>query len=543
MKIKVIIITLISIIYSGCSEKLLPTAYKLISIPKKTLTAFQKNKWLHFDVKKDTIPGISLSRAHQEIIKDKIGSKVIIAVLDTETDINHIEIKGNIWINLEEIPNNNIDDDKNGYVDDIHGWNFLGNNNGENIINNSFESTRVINYFKEHPLKNHKDSLLYDKAKKMQNDLDNSFLENKKRIDFYKSSFPRCYNTIKQFFPNGKYTNQEIDSLFKVYQKKGDKILYYDLYLLNELKKLNLDSTWVVNNIKSFDIAEKTIYNNNYKEKDITKDDLYNTKDSIYGSNNLSKNAKATWHGTQVTGLIASTLLKQKNTSIKIMPIVISGEDGENCDKDILVAIKYAVNNGAKVINMSSGKELSLHPERLKEAVLYAAKNDVLIITSAGNKNKNMDEITKYLIDYDEETGQEFSNNLIKVGGISFNLNKNLLYNFSNYGKKNVDVFAPSEEIYVPDATEGYTFNSGTSLGSAITSGIAGLIRSYYPKLTAAQVKQIILDSGVSYNLQVQVPGEKEGVLKPFSELSKSGKVVNAYNALLMAEKMSKKKK
>jgi cell wall-associated protease len=122
-------------------------------------------------------------------------------------------------------------------------------------------------------------------------------------------------------------------------------------------------------------------------------------------------------------------------------------------------------------------------------------------------------------------------------------LDKNLPFSSSNYGQNTVDIFVPSDEIYVPDATEGYTFNSGTSLGAAIVTGIAGLIRSHYPNLSASQVKEIILKSGVSYDGQIQVPGEEEGVLKPFSELSKSGKVVNAYNALLMAKEISKKKK
>jgi cell wall-associated protease len=365
-----------------------------------------------------------------------------------------------------------------------------------------------------------------------------TFLIEKKRIDFYKSVFPRCFKTIKQYFPNGVYNREQIDSLYKYYEKKGDKNLYHDLYLLNELKKSNLDSTWVSNSIKSFDYDEQTIYNENYNEKEVTKDDLYNLKDSVYGSKNISKYAKKTWHGTQVTGLINSCYLGHNNINIKIMPIVISSLGGENNDKDILIAFKYAVNNGAKVINMSSGKHLSLHPEWLKEALLYAEKKDVLVITSAGNSRKNVDNEYRYLLDYDEETQKEFCENMIKVGGTSHDLGKNILLKSSNFGQNSVDIFAPSEDIYVPDATEGHTFNSGTSLGAAIVSGIAGLIRSYYPKLTAAQVKQIIMDSGVSYDIEVIVPGTKDKKVK-FSELSKSGKVVNVYNAMKMAKKTS----
>jgi cell wall-associated protease len=542
MKKTTTILFLIYIMLLGCTKKLSPIIYEPKNITQRALTNVQKRNWQNLDIETDTILGTSLNQAYKKIIKSKKGAEIIIAVLDTEFDIEHEGIKSNLWLNTKEIPDNGIDDDKNGYADDIHGWNFVANNKGESIINSSYECSRILRYFKKNPIANLKDSALFAKATLHQNELNKTFETEKKRIDYYKSVFPRCYKTIKQFFPDGNYSKKQIDSLFKLYEKKGDKILYYDLYLLNELKKANLDSIWVSSAIKSFDYDSQTIYNENYNEKEITKDDDYNIKDSIYGSNNVSKYAKKTWHGTQVMGLVNSCYLGHKNINIKIMPIVFSGIGGEDNDKDILTAIKYAVNNGAKVINMSSGKLLSLHPEWLKEAVLYAEKKDVLIVTSAGNTSKNIDNDTKYLLDYDEETGKEFSNNLIRVGGISYNLNKNLLCDFSNYGHTNVDIFVPSDEIYVPDATEGYTFNSGTSLGAAIMTGIAGLIRSYYPKLTAAQVKEIIMQSGVSYDLQVQVPGEKEGVLQPFSEMSKSGKVVNAYNALLMAAGYNKKR-
>ena len=543
MRINISILFLILTSLSGCSKKMIPNIYyshkqRIVEIPKE-----KSKNWQNLDIQKDSILGTSVNRAYEEIIKNSRKTEIIVAVLDTEFDIEHKDLKSNIWVNLNEIANNGIDDDKNGYVDDINGWNFIANEKGESISKSSYECSRVLRFFKKNPLQNKKDSLLFDKATVIQNNLNKTFLAEKGRIDYYKSVFPKCYQTIKQFFPDGKYTKKQIDSLFKLSQKKGDAKLYNELYLLNELKKVDLDSNYVIDNIKSFEYDSQTIYNENYNEKSVTLDDPFNINDSIYGTNNVLKYAKKSWHGTQVIGLINSTNLASKNKRIKLMPIVVSSQDGENNDKDIAIAIKYAVNNGAKIINMSSGKHLSLHPEWLKEAILYAEKRDVLLVTSAGNKKKNIDIEHRYLLDYDEETGKDFSNNLIKVGGTSYSLGKNLLFKSSNYGQNSVDIFAPSEDIFVPDATEGYTFNSGTSLGAAIVTGIAGLIRSQYPNLSASQVKEIILQSGVSYDLQVQVPGEKEGVLKPFSELSKSGKIVNAYNALLMAKEYSKRKK
>lgn len=192
---------------------------------------------------------------------------------------------------------------------------------------------------------------------------------------------------------------------------------------------------------------------------------------------------------------------------------------------------------------MSFGKTLCANPQIVKEAFLYAQKNDVLLVAGSGNGSSDNDIVPFYPLDYDELTGIEFCNNFIKVGAITYDGDKNFLASFTNYGKKTVDLFAPGYFLRTTDANVGYSYRDGTSMSGPIVSGVAALVRSHYPKLTASQVKQIILESGVAYDLQVQVPGEKEGVLKPFSELSKSGKVVNAYNALLMAEEMSRKRK
>lgn len=215
---------------------------------------------------------------------------------------------------------------------------------------------------------------------------------------------------------------------------------------------------------------------------------------------------------------------------------------GSENDKDVALAIRYAVDNGAKIINMSFGKTLSENPQWIKEAFLYAEMHDVLLVAGSGNNSRDNDIKPFYPIDYDEQTGIEYCKNFIKVGAITSDGDKYFLAYFTNYGKKTVDIFAPGYFLKTTDPIVGYSYRDGTSMSSPIVSGVAALVRSYYPKLKASEVKKIILQSGVSINLNVQVPGEKEGTLKPFKELSKSGKVVNAYNALLMAKEMSKKK-
>jgi cell wall-associated protease len=290
----------------------------------------------------------------------------------------------------------------------------------------------------------------------------------------------------------------------------------------------------------------RTTYNEGYYDRAILGDNEFDLKDNHYGSNNMWKNSKWLHHGTIVAGVIAANRANKIgidgfSDQIKIMPIRTIPIGGSEHDKDVALAIHYAVDNGAKVINMSFGKTSSMHPEWIKEAFQYAEQHDVLLVAGSGNDSKNNDIDPFYPIDYDINNGIEYCNNFIKVGGITFNGDKDFLISYSNYGKKTVDIFAPSEFIKTTFPDNKYAYRDGTSMATPIVSGVAALILSYYPKLTAAQVKQIILDSGVAFdNLQVQVPGEKEGVLKPFSEMSKSGKVVNVYNALLMAAKVRK---
>jgi cell wall-associated protease len=333
--------------------------------------------------------------------------------------------------------------------------------------------------------------------------------------------------------------------LFKVYENDKNRQLGDDIYFMRDVMKFSLNQQYFDDYKKKVDDEFNTTFNDSYFEKAITGDDEENINDTHYGSNNVYKNAKWVYHATQVSGLIAAIRDNNKgiqgfSNNIKIMPVCVIANGGADHDKDQALAIRYAVDNGAKIINMSFIKSMSVHPEWLKEAMLYAEKKDVLLIGGAGNDAESIDIVSNYPLDYNEDTGKEFCSNFISVGATTSIPNENFLASFTDYGKKNVDIFAPGQDIYTTDATRGYVRNRGTSLACAITSGTAALIRSYYPKLTAPQVKQIILDSGVSYDIEVIVPGTKDKKVK-FSELSKSGKVVNVYNAMIMAGEIAKR--
>ena len=211
--------------------------------------------------------------------------------------------------------------------------------------------------------------------------------------------------------------------------------------------------------------------------------------------------------------------------------------NGDEYDKDVALAIRYAVDNGASVINTSFGKYYSPHTSWVREAIAYAGSKNVLIVNAAGNDAQDLD--VKDVFPNDAlGVGPEVSDNFISIGAISPKYGSGIVSDFSNYGKVNVDLFAPGSDIYSAVPQNEYKKNSGTSMASPAVAGVAALIRSYYPNLTAAQVKQILMDSGLPIKTRVVVGGDTNNI-KAFSELSKSGKIVNAYNALLLAEKMS----
>jgi subtilisin family serine protease len=269
-----------------------------------------------------------------------------------------------------------------------------------------------------------------------------------------------------------------------------------------------------------------------------------------YGNNNVSNTIKGVRtiqdHNTMVSGIIAANRTNEKGIkgilqNVKIMPLNIS-PSGDEHDKDITMAIRYAVDNGAKVINMSFGKEFSMHEDWVLEAFKYAEEHNVLLVRSAGNESLNVDKNESFPRDIPLGGLKEICGNFITIGSSTHKLDSTFVSDYSNYGKNNVDLFAPGDKIYTTSASNSYKSDSGTSLAAPMVSGTAALIWSYYPNLTVTEVKQIILESGTAYDIEVLVPGG-EGKKVKFSELSKSGKVLNVYDAMELAKKVSKKKR
>ncbi|WP_157802113.1 S8 family peptidase [Flavobacterium sp. 1] len=525
--------------------------------------------WHQKDYQQDTIPGISLDKWYSLNKKKPKSKSIIVAVIDTQIDLNHEDLQGQIWTNPNEIPNNGIDDDKNGYIDDINGWSFTGTKSGGYVVWNRYEYVRIVKDW-ESLFKNKTESQIgtqdlykykeYQRALKTLEEKDKYYQNWLKSLKHSVAIYPLVKDTLKHFFPKEDYTYEQLDSMYKKY-KINDK--RYRQRRDDNDKDLGALIDYMMGNLE---VNEKTL--EDIKDKEIQLDSVvnknlnlnYNERLSIgdnptilekgYGNNKVSNTIKGVRtiqdHNTMVSGIIAANRNNSKGIkgiaqNVKVMPLNIS-PSGDEHDKDITMAIRYAVDNGAKIINMSFGKEFTMHKEWVYEAFKYAEKHNVLLVHSAGNDSQSVDENPSYPSDISYDGSKEMCNNFINVGSITHKLSSTFVSDFTNYGKQNVDLFAPGDKIYTTGAGNIYKTESGTSLAAPMVSGTAALIWSYYPNLTATEVKQIILDSGTAYDLEVLVPGIKDKKV-PFSELSKSGKVLNVYNAMQMAEKVSKHKK
>ncbi|WP_298781142.1 S8 family peptidase [uncultured Polaribacter sp.] len=508
-------------------------------VAKKARLTDEENKfWGHADLATDSIPGMSVEKAYK-FLEGKTSTEVIVGVVDSGTDLTHEDLKDVAWVNKKEIAGNGIDDDKNGYTDDINGWNFLGSIYKENSeLNRIVANPSITNEEEAKAAKEAYDKKV-DEAK-----------NTKLRYEQILQSVTNADEAISKELKKTDYTTEEllaIETEDASLQRNLDMAKQMFAFGLPSLKAAKKELTKLVTDAAN-------LLNGEALKKDyrsVLGDDPNTMDVKVYGDNKSGHSIKDEAHGTHVSGIIAATRNNEKGmngvaNNVKIMAIR-AVPDGDEYDKDVALGIRYAVDNGAKVINTSFGKGYSPKKEWVYEAIKYAASKDVLIVNAAGNDGKNID-IEKTFPNDSKDLRTEISDNVLTIGAISSNYNENLPASFSNYGKINVDIFAPGVQIYSTTPENEYNSFSGTSMAAPSTAGVAALIRSYYPKLSATQVKYIIMNSGTFINFKVLKPGSKSrtnpaGEMVPFSELSVTGRVVNAYNAIKMADQMIKGKK
>jgi len=508
------------------------------------LSDHQEKSWKSKDLIKDTIPGMSVDKAYAQLLGGKRAQEVIVAVIDSGTDINHEDLKNVIWTNANEIPNNGKDDDNNGYVDDIHGWNFLGD-----IEEEQLEFVRIIDRYDAQfkgktiasiPGDQKKLFETYLKAKAEHEESYNEVLAEKTRLDQIHQTILRSHQAVSNSLGKEDYVKSDLAKI-----KNPDAQMQQHIGLLSQVFANGSSIQSVLNEIEGF-INDNLIPRLNANLKLNTNfrttlgDNPYDIKDMGHGNNNVvGPKPEGARHGTHVAGIIAA----QRNNGIGIdgvaenvkLMILRAVPDGDEYDKDIALAIRYAVDNGAKVINTSFGKGYSQNPEWVYDAIKYAAKNDVLIVNAAGNDGLDLDNPKNISYPNDQlDNLSEFSDTFLTVGALDMTYGSEMVASFSNYGKSNVDVFAPGVRIYSTTPNNTYEFLQGTSMASPATAGVAAMLRSYYPKMKASRVKEILMTSGLTTGTSVVVPNDAGN--KSFNALSKSGKMVNMYNAFKLAE-------
>ena len=479
--------------------------------------------WHNLDPEIDSIPGTSVERAYDELLKGLKGKKVIVAVIDTGLDIDHLSLSNNIWINKDEKLNGK-DDDKNGYIDDIYGWNYLGTS-----YNETRDMTRIL---RDNQVDNIKYSLVEEEIRK---EIKKSN-EQLNILNYYIQILEFSKGVISENLDNTEFTIEDVNKI-----KTEDEKLNRAKNIYIDFESIGYTKEYLNEGIEQYNDFINYHFNIDFNGR-TSNDNIYDINDTDYGDSNINNIKDSESHSTHVSGIISGDRNNKKgnkgiNNLVEIMALRAI-PNGDEYDKDVARAIRYAVDNGAKIINGSFGKYFSSNPEWVIDAIRYASKNDVLVVAAAGNESKDLDLLSNDNYPNDQFFNKnEFSDTFIKVGASTINLNENFTAYFSNYGKINVDIFAPGVDIYSSVPNDKYKFQDGTSMASPVVSGIASLIMSYFPKLSAKKVKEIILKSGIDIDLKIGNLGSN----KHFREYSKSGKLINAYNALILASKSKRK--
>ena len=503
------------------------------------------------DAQQSPLPGASIERAYAALQGQQPKDTVVVAVIDGGVDIRHEDLQSVLWTNDDERPGNNIDDDDNGYADDVHGWNFIGGPDGENVDHDSYELTRILANLEERfagrdsteiPAEEQTDYAHYLDLKstfeQQKQDLQNQLAQIRQIQQVTEGATRYVQNYLGTDSTLTEEQVRAIDSEEqRVQQAQGVLLRLYDLGITPEQ---------LAEARQQFEDQLQYGYDLDFNPRPIVGDDYADTSERIYGNADVA--GPDPDHGTIVAGIVAADRTNDLGTkgiavSTRIMA-VRAVPDGDERDKDVANAIRYAVDNGADIINMSFGKSYSPQKEVVDAAVRYADERGVLLIHAAGNDSADLDAKPNYPSRiYQDSTGT--AGLWLEVGASSWRGDGQLAASFSNYGARSVDLFAPGEAIYSTAPNQQYERADGTSMAAPVVTGVAALLMAYFPDLTAAQVRQILLESATTFpGKEVAQPGSTAapggpGTPVPFGRLSVTGGIVNAYAAVQRAEAMS----
>jgi cell wall-associated protease len=509
--------------------------------------------WFNLDPS-EGVPGVSTEKTYLELLKNRKGQEVVVAVLDSGVDYEHEDLDDVMWVNEDEVPGNGIDDDNNGYIDDVHGWNFLGNAEGENVAHDNLEVTRLYRKYKamfegkDPDELSKKEKALYAKYKEYEEVIEKKRSELEQNVGVY-AGLADALSKLDAEIDKEEVTVEDLEAV-----ESDDPMVGYAVQIAKSVLAEGQSFERLVDEMQGassyFSSQYDYHYNVDFDPRPLVNDNLQDPYDRDYGNNDVR--GPDAEHGTHVAGLIAAernndTGIDGVAQNVKIMS-VRTVPDGDERDKDVAAAIVYAVDNGASVINMSFGKGASPRKELVDEAVRYAKKNDVLIVHAAGNDGKEVTNDNNFPTDKYAKRGflnlfgPKYAENWIEVGALNWKNGEQLAAPFSNYSPFYVDLFAPGVEMYSTVPFDKYKNNSGTSMAAPVVAGVAAMIRSYFPDLTAEQVKDVLMQSAKKQKVKVIQPGSTEDMVT-FGSLSVTGGVVNAYEAVQLAAQTKGKKR
>ena len=506
--------------------------------------------WMLLNYENDSVPGVSEKKAYS-LLANKKPKKVVVAVIDSGVDILHEDLNDVIWINEDEIANNGIDDDKNGYVDDIYGWNFIGGKDGKHVNQDSYEITRLYGSLekkygnktaKEIGSNERKEFDYYQKIKKEWETKMNEYLSGKAGVETLLKSIKETESLLKEKFQITDITEETLEKIDQSDETLNKAIVSIQVLMMMTGSK---DYYQLISILKNeMDYYQSSLdygYNLSFDPRHIVGDNYSNSAEKNYGNSDVKGPDPS--HGTHVAGIIAAERGNgigmdgiSNATSIMVLRAVPNGDER---DKDVANAIIYAADNGAKIINMSFGKKYYSDKQAVDNAIKYAESKDVLLIHAAGNDAENIDVVQFYPT---RKFLKGSAKNWLEVGAMNWEKSPNAAGSFSNYGKKNVDLFAPGVDIYSTFPNQKYEFQQGTSMAAPVVAGVAAVLRSHFPELSASEIKKALLSSVRQFKgMKTNLPGSDK--LVNFSDLSKTGGVVELSKAVEYCLKLTQGKK
>ena len=528
--------------------------------------------WYNCSFDKDNVYGAEVNKAYDFLKGKKMKKRPVVALIGSGIDVEHEDLKQAIWFNPKEKADGK-DNDKNGLVDDINGWNFLGGKDGQVMESTMREGDREFlrlkdkyadymfdgkDYYKiinekmtKVPAPENVDEFNYYRFNVMPESPIAGSYGGWVLVQAVKEYAAKFDKMMRERFPNKELTQEDFnicydpkaprDSLaevafmvcaygFSIYQTDKWDAVYAGIKSGAQIQQSQAEYEAKVKQFGSDGRA--TIIGDNYLD----------INDNKYGNNVLLTTDASI--GTMEAGIIAG---KRDNglggngimDQAEIMTLRVSA-NGEPYLKDIALAIRYAVDHGADVILLPV--QNSLYPEDQKkwisEALEYAESKGVLAITPAWEASQDLSKDIYFPNRW--MTGKKELTNLMVVSSSDKEGNPSMT---SNYGAKEVDLYAPGIDIYSTYTGDTYQTGTGIGLAAATTVGVAALLKAYYPQLTGTQIRNILLESvtsrkDVEVEKGIRVNGQASQDLFLFGDLCLSGGILNAYQAVVAADKL-----